>query len=93
DGVSLVPTLLGGLPRERPLLFYRSYDNQFASVIDRNMKYIITRNGKDILYDLINDPGEKTNLLGDPKYAAQQKRLKKIIDSFLNKYDKTMYAK
>jgi len=34
-------------------------------------KFIDNNNGSLELYDLKNDPGEKTNLAGDPKYRAQ----------------------
>ncbi|MEG1607305.1 MAG: sulfatase-like hydrolase/transferase [Mucinivorans sp.] len=92
DGISLLPTLLGGRPKERPLFAYRSYDNQFASVIHRDMKYIITRDGNDIMYDLINDPKETTNLRGNAQYAAKEKVLKKLIDGFLKKYETMLYT-
>jgi hypothetical protein len=31
------------------------------------------------LYDLKKDPGEFTNLVGDPKYSASMKKLKKKL--------------
>lgn len=91
DGISLCKSLRGRDVKERPLFFYRSYENQYASVISDNIKYIITRDGNDIMYDLIKDPQEEVNLFNNKNYLSKQKKVKKLLDEFLEKYDSDMY--
>ena len=47
--------------------------------------------GPDELYDLRNDPGETTNLIGKPKYAAIHKRLGEQLDAFFTQYADPKY--
>lgn len=42
--------------------------------------------GPDELYDLINDPGELTNLIDSPACAAQCSALRADLDAFFNRY-------
>lgn len=91
DGISLLGSFHGKKIKERSLFFYRSYENQFAAVIDKNIKYIITRDGNDIMYDLKRDPEERINLFNKKEYRLQQEKVKKLIDDFLWKYDRGLY--
>ena len=45
------------------------------------------------LVDVINDPDEKTNLMGDPKYQTELKRLSGIIDLLPQKDNNPIYTR
>ncbi len=50
---------------------------------NQNWKYIRYADGDQYLYDLINDPGEMTNLAGDFMYKALQKNLSNEMNAWL----------
>jgi arylsulfatase A-like enzyme len=60
DGHSLLPVLLGRGPvaRER-LVMYRSYDPQYAAVVEGPWKLIAHRDGHHELYHVLNDISER----------------------------------
>ena len=45
------------------------------------------------LVDVMNDPDEKTNLMGDPKYQTEMKRLSGIIDLIPEKDNNPIYTR
>jgi arylsulfatase A-like enzyme len=59
DGRSLLPVLLGRgeVARER-LISYRSYDNQYAAVVEGPWKLLAHRDGHHELYHVLNDTAE-----------------------------------
>lgn len=67
DGHSLLPVLLGRGPvaRERVVL-YRSYDPQYAAVVEGPWKLIAHRDGHHELYHVLNDISEQ-----DDRAAAE----------------------
>lgn len=87
EGLSLVSTFAGAPCPERPLYFYRSYDDQAASVILRGYKLIYTRSGNHELYNLNVDPNETTNMISDTKVQNIKIELKTMVEDFLRKYD------
>lgn len=87
DGMSLLPTFQGGKPVERPLLFYRSYDDQAAAVIDKGYKLIYTRSGNHELYNLNEDPNETENLISNEMEQVRVAKLKVYVEEFLAKYE------
>ena len=87
EGLSLVGTFAGAPCPERPLYFYRSYDDQAASIILKGYKLIYTRSGNHELYNLNVDPNETTNLINDTKIQDIKIELKTMVEDFLKKYD------
>ena len=51
----------------------------------RGLKYIRYSAGDEYLYDLVKDPGEIRNLIGDASYASQRKMLSDELDSWLRR--------
>jgi arylsulfatase A-like enzyme len=47
--------------------------------------------GPDELYDLKHDPGEKTNLAGNPEFAPKQKELAGRLTAFFDRYADPQY--
>lgn len=87
DGISLLPLLKGGAVADRPLIWhYPHYGNQGGdpnSIIRRgNWKLIhYWEDGRDELYNLKTDQGEKTDLSG--KYQAKTSGLRHQMDEYL----------
>ncbi|WP_422080906.1 sulfatase [Ulvibacterium sp.] len=77
NGKSLMPLLRLKKTKERPLFFFRSYEDQYTSVIRGDWKLIKYRSGKFQLYNLENDTGETTNLVTTHPTIA--KKLKKCL--------------
>lgn len=69
DGLSLVPTVLGGKPIPDRTLFWRYLDQ--SAVRRGNWKWL-TKGGKEHLYDLGEDPGEANDLLADHGSLARE---------------------
>ncbi len=77
NGVSLLPLLKGGRIKDRNLYFFRSYEDQYAAVIQGDWKLKTYHSGKFELYNLRKDIGEQNNLMdSSPKMS---KRLKKEL--------------
>lgn len=77
NGVSLLPLLKGGRIKDRNLYFFRSYEDQYAAVIQGDWKLKAYYSGKFELYNLRKDIGEQNNLMdSSPKMS---KRLKKEL--------------
>jgi iduronate 2-sulfatase len=47
----------------------------------KDWAYMRYRDGSEELYDMKNDPGQITNLTGDPQYAANLKQMADGLDS------------
>ncbi|MFC1714043.1 sulfatase [Candidatus Poribacteria bacterium] len=47
--------------------------------------------GPDELYDIQNDPGERSNLVGDPEYAQIIRELRSQVDEFFSRYADPKY--
>jgi len=62
NGVSLVPLLKGGNIADRDLFFFRSYEDQYAAIIDGDWKLIKYHSGTLQLYNIKEDVGEVSNL-------------------------------
>lgn len=78
EGNSIVPLI--EKPRsawDKPVLSTWYYKNH--SVRSKDWRYILYRDGGEELYDHRNDPGEFTNLAGDPKYSDVIEELKKSL--------------
>ncbi|MBI5689363.1 MAG: sulfatase-like hydrolase/transferase [Verrucomicrobia bacterium] len=73
DGRSLLPVLLerGPVARER-IVLYRSYDNQYAAVVEGPWKLIAHRDGHHELYQVLEDIGEADNRAGREIGIAQR---------------------
>ncbi|MEI6357350.1 MAG: sulfatase-like hydrolase/transferase [Verrucomicrobiota bacterium] len=75
DGRSLLPVLLGrgGVARER-LISYRSYDNQYAAVVEGPWKLIAHRDGHHELYHVLNDTAERSD-----RAAAEPELTRRLV--------------
>ena len=87
EGQSLCRVLAGGKYRERPIYFYRSYDDQPAALIEDDFKLIFSRSGNHQLYDLNNDPCEQENLAHERKYASRYRKMLAHMQSFLDRFE------
>lgn len=87
EGESLRKTLLGGRYSEKPLYFYRSYEDQSAALIYRDFKCIWSRRGNHELYDLKSDPCETTDLARVRRYRRRLARMQNMLSDFLNRYE------
>ncbi len=63
DGVSLMPLLKGNEIEKRDLFFFRSYEDQYAAIIDGDWKLIKYHSGVVQLYNVKQDKGEVSNLV------------------------------
>ena len=89
DGVSLVPLLKSGEIEDRPLYWhYPHYGNQGGEpssiIMEGDWKLIhYHEDGRNELYDLSSDPGERNNLLA--KETKRSRRMGRKLDSWLKK--------
>ncbi len=77
QGVSLMPLLQGKTLKKRSLFGFRSYEDQYASIIKGDWKLIKYHSGKYQLYNVTKDQSEKNNLIG--KGLKIEKKLKKDL--------------
>ncbi|QVY65589.1 sulfatase [Polaribacter sp. Q13] len=64
QGVSLMPILKGKTIAKRQLYFFRSYEDQYASVIDGDWKLVKYHSGKFQLFNVTKDISEQNDLIG-----------------------------
>ncbi|WP_111708854.1 sulfatase [Lutibacter citreus] len=64
NGVSLMPLLKGGTIAKRKLFFFRSYEDQYAAVIEGDWKLVKYHSGKFQLFNVTKDISEKNDLIG-----------------------------
>ncbi|MRT91983.1 sulfatase [Ancylomarina sp. 16SWW S1-10-2] len=79
QGKSLMPLLKGEKFADRDLHFFRSYEDQYCSMISGDWKYIKYHKGKPQLYNIKNDIGEVRNLIY-MKTAIANKMAKRLSD-------------
>lgn len=86
-GRSYAPVLRGGEMDDWDDTVYGEY--QYCRMIrEPGWKLIRRTEGfPGELYDLANDPGERTNLYDEPNYAAEQKRLGEKMDAWFAALD------
>jgi len=93
DGMDFLPILTGEKRGMKRTLFWRrvgpNWVKTHRAVRDGNWKLIEERNGKDQLYNLGEDIGEKSNLAGEQK--AKVSRMKKLLDQWENQIDPPRY--
>ncbi len=77
QGVSLMPLIKGGKLKKRNLFGFRSYEDQYTSIINGDWKIIKYHSGKHQLYNLAVDQSEKNDLIG--KGLKIEKKLKKAL--------------
>jgi hypothetical protein len=63
----------GGVTRER-LISYRSYDNQYAAVVEGPWKLIAHRDGHHELYHVLNDIAERSD-----RAAAEPELTRRLV--------------
>ncbi len=77
DGESLMPIIKGGTLAKRNLYFFRSYEDQYASVISGDWKLVKYHSGKFELFNVRDDISEQHNLIGEN--LEQESTLKKEL--------------
>lgn len=88
DGTSLKKTIESNSePKAKAIYFYRSYDDQPASIILNNFKLIYSRSGNHEMYNLMDDQEEKENIISNPKYDKIKSKLYKLMSEFLKQYE------
>ena len=87
NGVSLMPIIKGGDIKSRKLYFFRSYEDQYAAVMDGDWKLIKYHTGLYHLFNIKNDLAEKTDL-----YSKDNSVAKKLIKA-LQKWENEVLKK
>ncbi|MDC0176666.1 sulfatase [Polaribacter sp.] len=64
QGKSLLPILKGKTIEHRQLYFFRSYEDQYAAVMDGDFKLIKYHSGKYQLFNVAKDINEQNDLIG-----------------------------
>ena len=87
DGRSLVPLMQGkndGWPNEVYSEMYHNLNGPGEMVKIDDLKYFrcLERPWPEQLFDLGKDPDECRNLIDDPAYSADLRRLRKKLDGF-----------
>ena len=73
EGLSLKPQLVdANAPRERPAITSHNQGNY--SIVSEEWRYIRYVDGDEELYDIINDPHEWDNIVGQHSDVAAQMR-------------------
>lgn len=65
--------------------FVDDYARTFKTIRDQRYKYIMASDGRDELYDMVNDPGETRNLSKANSQKTRELRLK--LDTLLGSFD------
>lgn len=65
QGVSLMPLLMGDDIPKRNLYFFRSYEDQYSSVISGDWKLVKYHSGKFQLFNVAEDISEQNNRIGE----------------------------
>jgi choline-sulfatase len=78
EGTSLLPVLQGTADGRDRIALCESYRGNFAGRMIRTArwKYFFYTTGEEFLYDLEQDPGEETNLAGQPEFRSVAADLK-----------------
>jgi arylsulfatase A-like enzyme len=93
DGISLLPAIQGGQAEESVAygeeMFYLRGPGDFQSMRTDNLKFIADRrSGKEEAYDLMNDPKEKTNIIG--QLTKEQEGQIRLWRSFIDEAYKSL---
>ena len=84
QGVSLLPLMKGEALASRQLYFLRSYEDQYASVIEGDWKLVKYHSGRFELFNVKEDISEQNNLVMTE--TKRYKKLKKDLDKWEKKY-------
>lgn len=88
-GVSLVPYLKNGCAQEDDSRFVEIHDEYGFVRMIRGERYKLVRRylaDDDELYDMIGDPGETKNLIGDPALASVRDELAAALEEWFDRY-------
>ncbi len=93
DGIDLLPLLSGKEPVKKRTLFWRRVDHTATkthrAVRDGDWKYIDETSGKQYLFNLADDVGEKNNLAG--KMPEKTHALKKLVEQWEKEISPPLY--
>lgn len=98
QGLSIVPVLRDSTKAVRDSLYYAYYElgehnvPQHYGVRTRTHKlFYIPSTREWQMFDLVKDPGEMTNVYGNPEYASIKKDLTAEYDRLRKQYDAPSY--
>lgn len=77
QGVSLMPLIKGEKIKKRNIFGFRSYEDQYTSIINGDWKIIKYHSGKYQMYNVAVDQSEQNDLIG--KGLPMEKKLKKSL--------------
>ncbi|WP_281614876.1 sulfatase [Flammeovirga sp. SubArs3] len=86
QGKSLMPALKGKKMKKRNLYFMRSYEDQYAAIMQDNWKLVKYHSGKFELFNVVDDISEKKNMID-----VEIKRASKMKQELLN-WENEVYA-
>ncbi|MEW6358779.1 MAG: sulfatase-like hydrolase/transferase [Planctomycetota bacterium] len=86
-GSSFVPLLRGENMKERESVVIFDEYGPVRMVRTKEWKYVYRHaHGPHELYDMVNDPDERRNLVDDPGQAQRIKELRAVMDEWFTKY-------
>jgi choline-sulfatase len=82
-GADVSAAVEGGSVDRGPVLVdnFREYagpGTEYRAAVDGRYKYVHFRGVEDLLFDVVADPLERTNLVDDPDHAAPRERLREV---------------
>ncbi|NLR93435.1 sulfatase [Flammeovirga agarivorans] len=86
QGKSLMPALKGKKMKKRNLYFMRSYEDQYAAIMQDNWKLVKYHSGKFELFNVVDDISEEKNMID-----VEIKRASKMKQELLN-WENEVYA-
>jgi choline-sulfatase len=98
DGISLAPILTGiGVQKKRDFVVSQYYSKQqwvnpIRMLRTPEFKYNKYLHHAEELYDLVNDPDELVNLVGEPKYAKIKRQLAGELDNWIKTNNDPFYS-
>ncbi|WP_240972461.1 sulfatase [Flammeovirga yaeyamensis] len=88
QGKSIMPLLQGKEMEERNLYFMRSYEDQYAAIMNGDWKLKKYHSGKFELFNVVEDISEKNDLINAEAEAARVDKMKKE----LQEWEEEVYA-
>lgn len=73
-------SLLQAASPANPVFLIQPYSGRYLGVVTAPFKYVLhERSGQEFLFDLVSDPNEQHNLVGDARYASELTALRPLL--------------